>query len=83
MIVWFYTRNVLIACYAYMFATQNIPPLDEVSGFVQPFFSYLLVCVITLNYYWLFLMILWAGKFIKSGSTEDSHEVVNGKQKSI
>lgn len=72
MIVWFYTRCMVLPHYIYIIATEEMKEAYEVSGFIIPFFVYLLSCMCLLHYYWFSMFILMLRKFTKSGTTEDS-----------
>ena len=71
MLVWFVTRNVILPYYIYIIATEDMGELTVVSGFIKPFFCYLLGCMCLLHYYWFSMFLLVAKKFIKGGKLED------------
>lgn len=79
MVVWFYTRNILLPYYIYIISTEPMQALADVSGFVKPFFCYLLGCMALLHYYWFAMFMLLLRKYASSGSTEDQMSKVKKK----
>lgn len=72
--MWFYTRNLILPCYIYIIATEPMTEIKEEFPFVIPFFCYMLSIMALLHYYWFAMFIILLKKYVKSGSTEDSHQ---------
>lgn len=71
MVIWAWTRNLVLPYFVYTIWTQDMAELKDVSTFVKPFFCYLLSCMIMLHYYWFSLFVLMLVKYSKTNQTED------------
>ena len=71
MIIWGWTRNLVLPYMIYTVFTQDMPVIYNTSGFIIPFFCYLLSCMCMLHYYWFSLFVLMLSRFMGTGATED------------
>lgn len=70
MVVWFYTRNVLLPymIYVILFVVEADFAGERI---IRPMFAYLLSCMFLLHCYWFNLFLKMLNKYVKSGATED------------
>lgn len=68
MVIWFYTRNLLLPYFIYVIASLEV---DYKSAIVKPFFCYLLCCMFLLHCYWFLMFCKMLFKFAKKGEVDD------------
>lgn len=66
MVIWFYTRNLLLPYYIYVIYVQDIKEFSDSSPFVQPFFCYLLGCMFMLHCYWFAMFVMMLNRFART-----------------
>ena len=67
MVIWFWTRNLVLPYLIYYILITEMPVVYSITGFVIPFFGYLLSCMCMLHYYWFSLFVLMIAKFAGTG----------------
>lgn len=76
MVIWFYTRNLLLPYYIYVIFIQDVEEFTKNSPFVQPFFCYLLGCMFMLHCYWFAMFVMMLLKFARTNQTEDEQSKI-------